>query len=189
MTPRRILQIRFWLLAVAGLVACCFAPEAFGVLVYGGFATTPLGLMMPVFAGSSSSCPTICSTVPNSVSVSFSGITTGGFCDCSPFNAGVVFSSPPALTCSQGKTLALLSGFCLGVSGFASYNIVDSGGNIDVRTSLGESSGSGTAGFASGAIVSAPTDCSALGTPSLSPTTHANGNCNYDGAGSSAVFS
>jgi hypothetical protein len=180
MTPRRILQIRFWLLAVAGLLWCCFAPEAFGVLVYGGFAMTPLGLMMPVFAAGGGTCPTACTANPASVSVSFSGVANGTCATCSTYNAGfaVLWTSG----CSGVATITS----CGAASATASFAVGTSGGNVTVSTTLAVALSSTS--FQNLSVASAPTDCTALGSVAVSQTAFSNGACNYSVATSAIAF-
>lgn len=166
-----------------------------GVALFGwgwlwlGAASMGLGLMMPVFAVATD-CPTICSAVNATWSVSFASIANAACGDCAMLNTGYTLNTNN--TCGVTRTD---SDIC---SGFGTSNpngeAMLSGGQVKARTSLVIIQGLNHQAtiFESGNLGAAPQDCTTLGTPSLSMTANnlisGSYRCDTSAATSSIVF-
>jgi len=120
MIDHRVRAIRFWWLTLFAALSCIFAPEALGILIYGGFALNPVGLFMPVFPAEEEWC--VCDFCQDSET----------YCEWQ-----VVFSGWADNTCTGCNQLdgTYIVDTYLGVSGFTCEWEVSLGSSITIDCS------------------------------------------------------
>lgn len=173
MTDPRLRTIRT--LLCLGL-SCLF----FGVgWLWAGLGFTALGLFMPVFA-TASVCPTQCTTVPSSVSLTAGNITNGTCSSCADYNITTVLSgfADVASSCYSQEPMGVTS-CATGAIMECRFAVVS--GNVRIspaRIFIGNNPFDAcSANFVSANLGADPIDCSAVGSPSLTWSSGADNQC------------
>jgi hypothetical protein len=190
MTDPRIRTIRFWLLSAA-VCGACLANPGLAVYFLATYAMAPLGLFMPVFG--MAECPLRCTVMPSSISVTFGGIASATCTTCEDYNGTFVFSSlaPSGTLCTQFYA-----------TGVHSCDDTDNTGGVvqfsfqpnalQTRISTAVYVGENLFAYSYSAFLSAdlgasPIDCSAVGTPALTPAIQADYDCDMSATTASVV--
>ncbi len=141
----------------------------------------PLAFFMggcPCCSTGSTTCPSVCSNMPASVSWTLSGVTDNSVpsCDCSPYNATVV--STVVSSCRYDGNSAVNASCGFFIAYHSTFTI--SGGNSKV-TSEADGSLAGLANTGAINIGAGPLDCSGLSI-SAAAATFTDGFCFFHGA-------
>lgn len=170
--PRLILAIRCVTLLCVGALLLGSG------WLYAGLASVLVGLMMPVFAVVSTTCPSVCSNMSASVSFTTTGITDAPShaCDCSHYNTTVVSIVKSGCIYTGRTTVDSLCGFFVEMTA----NFTASGGNSRVTLQADGSFFPGIASTGPISLGASALDCAGLSVSS-GPATHTDGACLFSG--------
>ena len=145
--------VRQWLVAVGIVYISLWKPEA-GLAVFAFWCC----------CAAATGCPTRCTALPASTSMTVSGIANSGCTTCNDYNATTVVSIVNA-TCIGSANTGITSCSPLSQTGTITSGFITSGGQVRVQSTVQVTdslSGNSSASRESGDLGAVPQDCAAI---------------------------